>query len=51
MVAIGLHPFVVGTPAGAAALRRVIETLKQQNLVWITDTQAVAHVAASIPAQ
>ncbi len=51
VVAIGLHPFVVGTPAGAAALRRVIETLKQQNLVWITDTQAVAHVAASIPAQ
>jgi allantoinase len=49
VVAIGLHPFVVGTPAGAAALRRVIETLKQQNLVWITDTQAVAHVAASIP--
>ena len=49
VVAIGLHPFVGGTPAGAAALRQVIETLKQQNLVWITDTQAVAHAAASMP--
>ena len=51
VVAIGLHPFVVGTPAGAAALRRVIEALKQQDLVWITDTGAVAHAAASIPPQ
>lgn len=41
VVAIGIHPFVVGTPAGAAALRRVIESLKRQNLVWLTDTQAV----------
>jgi peptidoglycan/xylan/chitin deacetylase (PgdA/CDA1 family) len=51
VVAIGLHPFVVGTPAGAAALRRVIEAIKQQSLVWITDTQAVAHAAASISPQ
>lgn len=41
VVAIGLHPFVVGTPSGAAALRRVLENLKQQQLVWITDVQAV----------
>ncbi len=51
VVAIGLHPFVVGTPAGAAALRRVIEALKQQKLVWITDTQAVARAAGSVPPQ
>ena len=47
VVAIGLHPFVVGTPAGAAALRRVLETLKQQNLVWVTDAQAVAAAAGA----
>jgi peptidoglycan/xylan/chitin deacetylase (PgdA/CDA1 family) len=41
VVAIGIHPFVVGTPSGAAALRRVLENLKQQKLVWITDVQAV----------
>ncbi len=41
VVAIGIHPFVVGTPDGAAALRRVIENFKQQKLVWLTDVQAV----------
>jgi allantoinase len=41
VVAIGLHPFVVGTPAGAAALRRVILNLQRQKLVWITDVEAV----------
>lgn len=46
VVAIGLHPFVVGTPAGAAALRRVLEALKKQELVWVTDTEAVAATAA-----
>lgn len=45
VVAIGLHPFVVGTPAGAAALRRVLENLKQQKLVWLTDVQAVINAA------
>ena len=39
VVAIGIHPFVVGTPSGAAALRRVLENLKQQKLVWITDVE------------
>jgi allantoinase len=45
VVAIGIHPFVVGTPSGAAALRRVLENLKQQKLVWLTDVQAVAKAA------
>jgi allantoinase len=45
VIAIGIHPFVVGTPAGAAALRRVLENLKQQKLVWLTDVQAVAEAA------
>ncbi len=41
VVAIGIHPFVVGTPSGAAALRRVLANLQQQRLVWLTDVQAV----------
>jgi allantoinase len=45
VVAIGLHPFVVGTPAGAAAMRRVLENLKQQKLVWLTDVEAVLGAA------
>jgi peptidoglycan/xylan/chitin deacetylase (PgdA/CDA1 family) len=47
VVAIGLHPFVVGTPAGAASLRRVLENLRQQSLVWVTDAQAVAEAAGA----
>ena len=43
VVAIGIHPFVVGTPDGAAALRRVLENLKHQKLVWVTDVQAVMN--------
>jgi allantoinase len=43
VVAIGIHPFVVGTPSGAAALRRVLENLKQQKLVWLTDVQTVVQ--------
>ena len=45
VVAIGIHPFVVGTPAGAAAMRRVIESFKEMNLVWITDAEAVLKAA------
>jgi allantoinase len=45
VVSIGLHPFVMGTPAGAAAMRRVLENFKQQKLVWVTDTQAVMKAA------
>jgi len=46
VVAIGLHPFVVGTPAGAAAMRRVLENFKKQRLVWVTDVQAVLNAAS-----
>jgi peptidoglycan/xylan/chitin deacetylase (PgdA/CDA1 family) len=45
IVAIGIHPFVVGTPDGAEALRRVLENFKKQKLVWVTDTQAVLDAA------
>ena len=42
VVAIGIHPFVVGTPAGAAALRRVLQNFKGQQLV----VEAVLHSAS-----
>ncbi len=45
VIAIGIHPFVVGTPAGAAAMRRVIESFKKMNLVWTTDVEAVLKAA------
>jgi hypothetical protein len=38
---IGIHPFVVGTPDGAAAFRRLLGRLKQDEAVWLTDTQAI----------
>jgi len=41
VVVIGIHPFVVGTPDGAAALRRVLQNFKKQKLVWVTDVQEV----------
>ncbi len=44
IVAIGIHPFVVGTPDGAEAIRRVLENFKNQKLVWMTDVQAVLDV-------
>lgn len=47
VVAIGIHPFVVGTPDGAAALRRVLEHLKKMKLVWVTDVEAVAAAAGA----
>lgn len=47
VVAIGIHPFVVGTPAGAASLRRVLDSLKAENLVWLTDTEAVVRAAGN----
>jgi allantoinase len=49
VVAIGIHPFVVGTPAGAAAMRRVLEDFKKQKLVWVTDVQAVLEAAGEKP--
>lgn len=45
VVAIGIHPFVVGSPAGAAAMRRVLENLTKQTLVWVTDVEAVVRAA------
>ncbi len=45
VVAIGVHPFVVGTPDGAAALRRVLEHAKGLGNVWIADTDAVMAAA------
>lgn len=45
IVAIGLHPFVVGTPSGAAAMRRVLTNLKQQKLVWLTDVEQALRAA------
>lgn len=45
-VVIGIHPFVIGTPDGAAALRRVVDRLKQDDLVWLTDTEAIVRAIA-----
>jgi allantoinase len=44
-VVIGIHPFVVGTPDGAAALRRVLSRLKTDDVVWLTDTDAILKAA------
>ena len=49
VVAIGIHPFVVGSPNGAAALRRVLENFKNQKLVWVTDVQALLDAAGEKP--
>lgn len=40
-VVIGIHPFVVGTPDGAAAMRRVLARLKNDGSVWLTDTESM----------
>ncbi len=42
VVAIGIHPFVVGSPNGAAAMRRTLEALKKLPNVWIADTDSLA---------
>ena len=47
-VVIGIHPFVVGTPDGAAAMRRVLLRLKTDDAVWLTDTDAILKAAASL---
>jgi peptidoglycan/xylan/chitin deacetylase (PgdA/CDA1 family) len=44
-VVIGIHPFVIGTPDGAAALRRVLSRLKQEKEVWLTDTESMLRAA------
>lgn len=48
VVAIGIHPFVVGTPAGAAAMRRVLATLQKENMVWLTDVESVLRAAGAL---
>jgi allantoinase len=42
---IGIHPFVIGTPDGAAALRRVLARLRKDDKVWLTDTDAILKAA------
>ena len=49
IVTIGIHPFVIGTPDGTAALRRVLDYLKEQKLVWVTDTEAVMAAIGEKP--
>ena len=44
-VVIGIHPFVIGTPDGAAALRRVLVRLQKDDAVWLTDTDAILKAA------
>jgi allantoinase len=44
-VVIGIHPFVVGTPDGAAAMRRVLSRLKKDDAVWLTDTDAILRAS------
>ncbi len=46
-VVIGIHPFVVGTPDGAAAMRRVLTRLKTDDKVWLTDTDAILGAAGA----
>jgi hypothetical protein len=36
---------VIGTPDGAAALRRVLSRLKDDDQVWLTDTDAILKAA------
>jgi hypothetical protein len=45
VVAIGIHPFVMGTPAGAAAMRRVLAYLREQRLIWLTDPETLLRAA------
>jgi allantoinase len=45
VLVIGIHPFVFGTPNGAATMRRVLENLKSQKLVWLTDVESVLGAA------
>jgi hypothetical protein len=44
-VVIGLHPFVVGTPDGAAAIRRVLARLKNDDAVWLADSEMILKAA------
>ena len=39
---------MIGTPDGAAAMRRVLSRLEQDDLVWVTDTGAILK-ACGVP--
>jgi len=45
-VVIGIHPFVIGTPDGAAAMRRVLLRLQKDEKVWLTETDAILKAAS-----
>jgi allantoinase len=47
-VVVGIHPFVIGTPDGAAALRRVLSRLKNDDQLWLTDTAAIVKAAGLV---
>ncbi len=44
-VVIGIHPFVIGTPDGAAALRRILSRFKEDDQVWLANTDAILAAA------
>jgi hypothetical protein len=44
-VVIGIHPFVIGTPDGTAALRRVLTHFMSEDAVWLTDTESILKIA------
>jgi allantoinase len=44
-VVIGIHPFVMGTPDGAAAMRRVLSRLKGDDEVWLTNSETMLKAA------
>jgi allantoinase len=45
VVAIGIHPFVMGTPTGAAAMGRVLRHIGEQRLIWLTDPETLLRAA------
>jgi hypothetical protein len=45
-VVIGIHPFVVGTPDGAAAMRRVLARLKKDDMVRHSQGRRRAEMSA-----
>jgi allantoinase len=48
VVAIGIHPFVAGTPAGAAAMRRALQSLQKEGPVWLTDVESALKAAGAM---
>ena len=41
VVVVGIHPFISGTPDGAAGLRRVLTHILKDNRIWLTDVHQV----------